>query len=178
MADPPGEDFHAHLVVDWEAAAAPARDAGVRTCHPRIGIVLGRGGGALARMLPFFRAFVGGPVGDGTQYLAWVHMADTVGAIEHAIANRALEGPYNVTAPEPVTMNQLADALGDALGRPAALRVPCFAVRLAMGQAAEAVLTGQRAIPERLVASGYAFVFPELPSAIADLVSPPAHVLV
>ena len=176
--DPPGDDFLAQLVVDWEAAAAPARAAGVRTVHPRIGIVLGNGGGVLARMVPMFRAFVGGPLGDGGQYVPWVHMVDVVGAIEHAIAQGALDGAYDVTAPDPVTMNAFAHALGDALGRPSALRVPCFALRLAMGEASEAVLTGQRAIPKRLVESGYAFVFPDLPSALADLVSPQARVMV
>jgi hypothetical protein len=175
---PPGDDFLAQLVVDWEKAASPARDAGVRTCHPRIGIVLGHGGGALEKMLPWFRAYVGGPVGDGQQWVPWIHMVDTVGALEHAIGSDALDSAYDVTAPEPVTMNTLAQTLAEELGRPCAFRVPGFAVRLAMGDAAEAVLTGQRAIPKRLVESGYAFVFPELRSALADLVHPPASVMV
>ena len=167
-ADPPGEDFLATLCRDWEAAAAPAREAGVRVCHPRIGLVLGRDGGMLAKMIPAFRAFVGGPVGTGAQYMGWVHIVDAVRALEHA-TDSDLVGPFNVTAPEPVTMAAFAKALGEALGRPALFRVPSFAVKLAFGDRAEAILTGQRAIPRRLSDAGFAFVFPELVSALADL---------
>jgi uncharacterized protein (TIGR01777 family) len=174
-SDPPGDDFLATLVRDWEDAA---KGAGVRICHPRIGIVLGHRGGALAKMLPFYRAFVGGPVGDGKQYIPWIHMADTVGALEYAIANESVVGPFDVTAPDPVTMNDFSHALAKAVGRPAPFRVPAFAVKLAMGEAAVAVLTGQRAIPKKLVETGFAFVFPELASALADLLSPtPARVV-
>jgi uncharacterized protein len=168
-SDSPGNDFLAVLCKDWEAAAQPARDAGVRTCHPRIGIVLGKNGGALAKMIPPFRAFVGGPIGEGRQYLPWIHVRDVVRAIEHAL-DRPLEGPFNVTAPEPVTMDAFAEAIGRALKRPAAMRVPAFALRIAMGEAADVVLTGQRAIPRKLVDDSFAFVFPELDSALADLV--------
>ena len=163
----PGDDFLARLVRDWEDAT---HGAGVRTVTPRIGIVLGRGGGALAQLLPMFRAFVGGPVGSGKQYMPWIHQRDTVRAIEHAIGRADIEGPINVTGPEPVTMDAFADTLAKALGRPAALRVPAMAVRIAMGEAADVVLTGQRAVPDRLVRSGFAFVFPDLASALADLV--------
>lgn len=166
-SSPPGDDFLARLVRDWEAAAA---GAGVRTVLPRLGVVLGRDGGAFARLLPMFRAFLGGPVGSGEQYMPWIHLRDVVRAIEHAIAHDRLEGPVNVTAPDPVTMNVFAATLGKVLGRPAALRVPAFAVKLAMGEAASVVLTGQRAVPTKLVESGFAFVFPELASALADLV--------
>lgn len=167
---PPGTDFLATLCKDWEAAAERAKSAGVRVCHPRIGLVLGRDGGLLERMLPPFKSFVGGPVGSGEQYMPWIHLRDVVGAIEHAIATEALSGGFNLSAPEPVTMNTFAEALGQALGRPSRMRVPAFAVKLALGEASEAVLTGQRALPTRLVGSGYAFLFPELASALADLV--------
>lgn len=168
--DPPGDDFLASVCKEWEAAAQAARDAGIRVVHPRIGIVLGRGGGVLGKMLPFFRAFVGGPVGDGEQYLPWVHMRDVVHAFEAMLDRDDLSGPYNLSAPEPVTMNDFAGTLGEVLRRPSMFRVPEFAVRLAMGDAAsEVVLTGPRAIPKRLVDAGYAFVFPELASALADL---------
>jgi uncharacterized protein (TIGR01777 family) len=170
-AEPAGDDFLATLVRDWETAAATAVAAGVRVCHPRTGIVLGRGGGMLAKMLPLFRAFMGGPIGDGTQYLPWIHAVDAVRAIEHAIERDDVAGGFNLTAPEPVTMNDFALALGRALDRPASVRVPAAAVRLALGEAAEMVLTGQRAVPKRLVDGGFAFVFPELTSALADLVS-------
>lgn len=169
---PPGTDFLAQLVVDWENAAAAAREtAGVRVCHPRIGLVLGRGGGMLEKMLPAFKAFVGGPVGTGAQYMGWIHLGDVVRALESALDRDDLSGPFNLTAPEPVTMDAFAHALGDALGRPAAVRVPSFAVKLALGARSEAVLSGQRAVPKRLVDAGFAFVFPELASALADIVS-------
>lgn len=169
---PAGDDFLASLVRDWEGAADAAREAGVRVCHPRIGLVLGRKGGMLEKMLPAFRSYVGGPVGTGAQYMGWIHLVDTVRALEHAL-DTELTGAFNVTAPDPVTMDAFAHALGAALGRPALLRVPEFAVKLAMGTRSEAVLNGQRAVPTRLVASGFAFVFPELTSALADLVTKP-----
>jgi hypothetical protein len=173
-----GDDFLATLCRDWEAAAAPAKAAGVRVVHPRIGIVLGRGGGVLQKMVPMFKAFVGGPIGGGTQWVAWIHLADTLSAIEHMIANEDLAGPINVTAPTPVTMNELSRELASALHRPAPFRVPSAAIRLALGAGpAEVVLTGQRAIPKRLSASGFPFLFADLPSALADIVSQPARVV-
>ncbi len=168
---PPGTDFLSVLCRDWEAAADRARTAGVRVCHPRTGLVLGRGGGLLDRMVPAFKGFVGGPIGSGKQYMPWVHVRDVVRAIEHAIATEAMTGGFNLTAPEPVTMNDFARALGVALGRPAKLRVPAFAVKLAFGPAAEALLTGQRAIPTRLMDTGYAFLYPDLVSALADILT-------
>ncbi|MBX3219237.1 MAG: TIGR01777 family oxidoreductase [Labilithrix sp.] len=169
---PVGDDFLARLTEDWEDAAKPAADAGVRVVHPRLGLVLGRGGGVYGKLAPLFRSFVGGPVGSGTQYVPWVHVRDVVRALQAMIERSDLSGAYNVTAPEPVTMNAFALALGASLGRPAAMRVPAFAVKLAMGaEAAEAVLTGQRAAPKRLVDAGFAFVFPDLRSALADLAS-------
>jgi uncharacterized protein len=167
---PPGNDFLAEVCKEWEAAAESVRKAGVRVVHPRLGIVLGRGGGVLQRMLPFFRAFLGGPVGDGEQYVSWVHMRDVVHAFEAMIERDDLAGPFNVTAPEPVTMNAFAETLAEVMHRPAIFRVPEFAVKLAMGQMSEVLLTGPRAVPRRLVDAGYAFVFPELASALADLV--------
>lgn len=167
---PPGDDFLATLVVDWEAAAAPAKAAGVRVAYPRIGLVLGRNGGVFGSLAPIFRAFVGGPLGSGEQYMPWVHLRDTVRALEAMVDREDLVGAYNVTAPEPVTMNEFAAALGASLRRPAVLRVPAFVVKARLGsEAAEVLLTGQRAEPKRLVEAGFAFVFPELRSALADL---------
>jgi uncharacterized protein (TIGR01777 family) len=175
---PAGDDFLAKLVVDWARAAGPAREVGVRVVHPRIGIALGHGGGVLDKLLPIFKAYVGGPVGDGKQWVSWVHRADVVSAIEHAIVRDDVSGPFNVTAPSPVTMNDFARALGDALHRPAALRVPAAAVRVALGDgAAEVILTGPRAVPSRLAASDFAFLFPDLRSALADLVAKPERVV-
>src|SRR5690606_16500666 len=116
-----------------------------------------------------FRAFAGGPVGSGKQYFPWVHLRDAVRALEAMIDRDDLSGPYNTTAPEPVTMDTFARTLGAALGRPAVLRVPALAVKALLGEGAEAVLTGQRALPKRLVEAEFAFVFPELSSALADL---------
>ncbi|MBX3190797.1 MAG: TIGR01777 family oxidoreductase [Labilithrix sp.] len=168
--EPAGKDFLATLTRDWEAAASAAREAGVRVAHPRIGLVLGRGGGMLAKLVPVFRAYVGGPVGSGAQYMPWIHLADTVRAIEHAV-DGTLEGAFNVTAPDPVTNEAFSRALGRALGRPAIMRVPEAAVKLAFGAGAEVVLTGQRAVPQKLSRAGFDFVFPELASALADLVA-------
>lgn len=168
----PGDDFLARLVVDWEASAAAAREAGVRVCHPRIGLVLGPHGGMLEKMLPAFKAYVGGPVGTGAQYMGWIHIDDTVRSLEHAL-DTDLSGAFNVTAPEPVTMDAFAHALGHAMNRPALVRVPCFAVELALGARSEAVLNGQRAIPELLSKRGFAFVFPEVSSALADILTNP-----
>lgn len=168
---PPGDDFLADVTRRWEEAADVARASGVRVCHPRTGLVLGRRGGLLAKLLPVFSSYLGGPVGDGTQYVPWIHMADVVRGIQHAMDDASFDGAFNLTAPEPVTMNDFARALGQALDRPASVRVPALAVRLALGEAAEAILTGQRALPRRLVDSGFAFLFPELASALADLVA-------
>jgi uncharacterized protein (TIGR01777 family) len=169
-ATPPGEDAVARLCVGWEAAADPARGAGIRVVHPRFGIALGAGGGALAPMVKAFRWFVGGPVGGGTQWLSWVHAHDVVRALLLLLDREELAGPYNIVAPEPVTMNDLARAIGHALGRPSAMRVPGFAVRALFGEGlADALLTGQRVAPRRLVDAGFAFEFPRLDQALADL---------
>lgn len=171
-ADPTGGDFLAHLTDAWEAAAEPARARGVRTCHPRFGLVLGTGGGVYRRLAPIFKAFAGGPVGDGKQYVPWVHLRDVIRALLAMIERPDFAGVYNVVAPEPVTMNTFATALGESLHRPSIVRVPAFALKLSMGsEAAEILLTGQRAIPKRLVDAGFAFVFPDVRSALADLAS-------
>jgi NAD dependent epimerase/dehydratase family enzyme len=113
---------------------------------------------------------MGGPVGNGVQYLAWIHAADVIRVLEHAIDHESMAGPFNAVAPEPATMNDFAHELGKVLGRPSLVRVPALAVKLALGEGSSAVLTGQRAVPRRLVAEGFAFLFPDLSSALADLV--------
>jgi len=167
----PGCDFLAKLAVEWEAAA---KGAGVRTCHARLGLVLGRGGGLFARLSPFFKAYMGGPLGDPAQFVSWVHLRDVVRAIEAMIDRPDLSGAFNVVSPEPVSMNELAAAFGEAFQRPAFFRVPAFAMKLAMGtEAAEAAFGGQRALPKRLTDAGFAFVFPDVRSALVDLVTSP-----
>lgn len=166
---PPG-DFLADLCREWEAAAEPARAAGLRVTHPRIGLVLGRGGGALEKMLPAFRAFVGGPIGDGKQWFSFVHIDDAVRALIRLAQDDALSGPFNVTAPEPVTMNDFASALARAIHRPALFRVPSFAIKAAMGEGrADALLTGQRVVPKRLLSAGFTFTYPTVEAALSQI---------
>ncbi len=166
----PGEDVLARVCVAWEAAAQPARAAAVRVVHPRIGVVLGTGGGALPKMAKAFRWFVGGPVGDGTQWTSWIHVDDAVRALLFLVDTASLAGPVNLVAPTPVTMNELARAVGRSLGRPSAMRVPAFALRLAFGEGlAELLLTGQRVAPRRLEEAGFTFGFSRLDEALATL---------
>lgn len=165
---PPGSDFLADLTVRWEAAAREAEGPRTRVALARVGIVLGRGGGALAKMVPAFRAFVGGPLGSGRQYVSWIHLRDAARALVFALDRPALSGPFNVTAPAPVTMNELSAELARALHRPSLFRVPGAALRLALGDSADALLTGQRVVPSVLAEHGFSFVFPDLASALAD----------
>jgi len=169
-ASPPGHDVLAEIAVAWEAAADAARGVGVRVVHPRTGIVLGKEGGALAKMALPFRLFAGGPLGSGSQWVSWVHLRDEVRALLFAIDRADLSGPMNVVAPEPVSMESLARAIGRTLRRPSWLRVPAFALRASLGDGlARAVLTGQRALPGKLSAAGFVFDYPRIDEALADL---------
>lgn len=168
----PGEDVLARLAVAWEAAAAPARDSSVRVVHPRIGVVLGNGG-ALARMLPLFSRFLGGPLGAGHQSMSWVHIDDVVRALLFLVDQPSLSGPFNVAAPNAVSMNDFAATLARVLRRPALFRVPAFALRLALGrELAEMLLTGQRAVPRALERAGFSFEWPWLEAALRNLLCP------
>ena len=160
---PPGDDVLARICVDWENEA---RKSTARVAMARIGIVLGRGGGALARLVPMFRRFVGGPLGSGKQWWPWIHVDDVVGSILFAIDHDDFSGPFNATAPNPVTMNALAKTLGEVLHRPSFMRAPAPALRLALGDSAEVLLTGQRALPKKLLAAGYEFKHADLREAI------------
>jgi len=164
---PPGTDFLAGVVQDWEAAARPAVDAGIRVVHTRFGVVLSTRGGALAKMLPLFRAGVGGRLGSGQQYMSWVALEDAAGAVAHALQTDALRGPVNVVAPNPVTNHEFTKALGAALGRPTFVVVPPFALRLVYGEMADAtLLASTRASAEKLVASGFSFRHPTLETVL------------
>jgi uncharacterized protein len=165
---PAGDDFLARLSADWEAEARRAEELGVRVVVNRTGMVLSPSGGALEKMLPFFRAGVGGPVAGGRQYVPWVHLDDVVGAILFELDSEAAAGPVNVTAPEPATNRELSKALGRVLRRPAFAPVPALAVRLLYGEMADIVTTGQGAIPARLTELGYSFRRPELEDALRD----------
>ncbi len=165
---PPGDDFLAEVCVVWEREAAAARDLGLRVAHIRTGVVLDAGGGALAKMLPFFKLGVGGPVAGGRQYLPWIHADDVVGLYLAAVDGHDWDGPVNGTAPEPVTNAEFSKALGKALHRPAFAPVPGFAVALLYGDMAEIVTEGQRAVPNRAEALGYGFAHPDLDEALRD----------
>lgn len=162
----PGSGFLAEVCRTWEAEAQPARDAGIRVVHPRIGVVLSSRGGALERMLLPFRMGVGGRIGSGKQWMSWVELDDVVEAVRFAMRHEELEGAVNLVA-EPVTNEEFTKALGRVLGRPTVLHVPEFALRLAMGEMAEeTVLSSQRAVPERLKRAGFRFRYPEIEGAL------------
>lgn len=164
----PGADWLAELTADWEGEAAQASDI-MRVVRTRTGIVLSPGGGALAKMLTFFRLGIGGPVAGGHQYVPWVHLDDVVGALITCLEHGDAAGPINVTAPTPVTNAELSKALGRALHRPAVLPVPGFALHLLYGEMAEVVTTGQRVRPSGLIGLGYRFRHAELNEALEEV---------
>jgi hypothetical protein len=163
----PGQDFLAELARAWEA---PAADAGIPAAVLRFGVVLGARGGALPRMLLPFRAFTGGPIGNGAQWLSWIHLADAVSAVRHLLSLQDLGSVYNVTAPEPVRNAGFAEAAARVLHRPDWLPVPKSVLRLMLGEQAMLVCEGQRAVPEALLREGFEFRYPDIESALADLV--------
>lgn len=165
---PAGHDFLAEVCTAWEAEAAKL-PAPHRVSVVRVGVVLARGGGALAAMLPAFKAFVGGPVGSGKQWVSWVHIDDVVGIFLKALDEPRAVGPINAVSPGPCTMKTLATEIGRALGRPSWLPAPSFALRALFGEGAEPVLTGQRVLPKRAEALGYAFRFPFLAAALKQI---------
>jgi uncharacterized protein (TIGR01777 family) len=165
-ATPPGDDFLAGICVAWEREAAAAEELGVRVVRLRTGVVLDRGSGALAKMLPFFRLGVGGPVAGGRQRLPWIHVDDLVAMYVAALDDAAWGGAVNATAPDPPTNREFSRALGRALHRPALAPVPGFAVRVLYGEMADIVVTGQRAVPERALALGFRHAHPDLDEAL------------
>jgi uncharacterized protein len=165
---PPGDDFLAGVCVAWEREADAAAELGLRIVKVRTGVVLDKTGGALKTMLPPFRLGVGGPVAGGRQYLPWIHVDDLVGLYLRALDDASWSGPYNGSAPEPVTNKDFSKALGRALHRPAIAPVPALAIKLLYGDMAEIVTEGQRAVPERALAGGYAFRHADLDEALAD----------
>lgn len=165
----PGSDFLATTCVAWEEAAKKAEALGARVVMIRTGVVLGRGGGALAKMLPPFKAFLGGPIGGGGQFLSWIHRDDLAALYVLALEDSRVLGPVNGTAPNPVTMKDFATALGHALHRPSLLPVPAPAVRLLLGEMATVLLDGQRALPKKAEALGFPFRFPEIDAALRDI---------
>jgi hypothetical protein len=165
-----GRGFFPEVCAQWEDAAKPAAEAGIRVAHLRIGVVLSETGGALGKMLIPFKFGLGGRLGDGRQFISWIALDDLLDAIEYAIARESLAGPVNATAPNPVTNQEFTRALAAAVNRPALFPVPSFALRLAVGEMAdEALLASARVMPTRLLAAGFKFQFPELEPALRRL---------
>lgn len=164
-----GNDFLASVCKAWESEALKANEEGVRTVITRFGVVLGPDGGALQKMITPFKAFVGGYLGSGKQWMSWVHIDDITGFIKYAIEHDKISGAFNVTAPNPLTNKDFSSTLGKALGRPSIFPVPGFALRAALGEFSEILLTGQRVIPERAVTSGYKFKYPLLDEALKSI---------
>jgi uncharacterized protein (TIGR01777 family) len=160
----------AQVCVAWEAAARAAEPAGVRVAVVRTGVVLDRAGGALKQLWTPFKLGAGGPVGSGKQFMSWVHHADEVGVVLLALDHPDAGGPLNATAPGPVTNKAFGQALGRALGRPAVLPTPAVALRLLLGEVAAVVTTGQRGLPRRAEALGYRFQYPDIDSALRQIV--------
>ncbi|MGW0827618.1 TIGR01777 family oxidoreductase [Streptomyces sp. NPDC002845] len=163
---PPGEGFLPSLCVEWEGAAAPAQEAGVRTVFARTGLVVARGGGAWGRLFPLFRAGLGGRMGNGRQYWSYISLHDEVAALRHLIDTPALSGPVNLTAPVPLTNRDITAAMGKVLHRPTLFTVPSPALRLALGEVSGDVLGSTRALPTRLLHSGFRFAFPDIEEAL------------
>lgn len=172
---PPGDDFLGRLCLEWEESTAEAESLGVRRVLLRTGIVLSPEGGALPRLLLPFRLMAGAPLGDGRQWFPWIHLADETAALRFLLEREDARGPFNLTAPNPVTNRDLGDLLAHALHRPNPLQalglgVPGVLFRAALGEMADSILQGQRAVPRRLQELGFRFRFPELAPALADLV--------
>lgn len=168
---PPGTGFLADTCLEWEAAAKPAVERGIRVVHLRTGLVLASQGGALAKMLTPFRLGIAGIIGSGQQYMSWISLDDLVAIIAYALSNETLRGPVNAVAPKPVTNYEFTKTLGRVLGRPTLFPMPAFAARLAFGEMAEGLLLASaRVEPKRLLESGFGFRFPELEAAIRHAV--------
>ncbi len=165
----PGTGYLPDVCQAWEQAAQPAIDAGIRTVLLRVGIVLGRGGGALAAMLPPFKFFVGGKLGHGRQQMSWIHRRDLVALILHCIDNPNLSGPVNATAPEPVSNAEFSKQLARTISRPSLFAVPGFALKLVVGEFANSLLTGQRVVSKVAQESGFKFKYPKIDGALEDI---------
>ena len=164
----PGEGFFPELCEEWEAASKAAEDAGIRVVHLRFGIVIGRDGGALGKMVPMFRLGLGGPLGNGRQWMSWISETDVVGAVLFALENRGLRGIVNAVAPKSITNAEFTRELGLAVHRPAVLPAPAFALRLVLGEMAdEALLASTRVVPKRLLTAGFEFAYPSIAGALA-----------
>jgi uncharacterized protein (TIGR01777 family) len=166
---PRGQGFLADLCLAWEQEALQAQVLNVRVVLLRIGMVLDHDGGALAKMLPPFQFFLGGPILPGTQWVSWIHRRDLIGLIQWALATPGISGPVNATAPKAVTMTEFCHILGHALHRPSWLPVPRFALKAILGELATLMTTGQRVVPEKALSQGFTFHYPNLESALQNI---------
>jgi hypothetical protein len=164
-----GTDYLARVCVEWEAEAKKAESEGVRVVLLRTGIVLDRGRGALAKMVPPFKFFAGGPLGSGNQWMPWIHIEDQVGLLLFLMNNENAHGPFNCTAPNPVTMAEFSKTLGETLNRPSWATVPGGVLALVLGEMSEILLNGQRALPQAALKLGYQFRYPHLLPALQSL---------
>ena len=165
-----GKEFQSLLCKSWEDAGAKAERFGSRVCLLRMGVVLGPGGGALQGLLPPFKLGLGAYLGEGKQWISWIHIQDLIEIILHLATHETLVGAFNATAPNPETNRNFAKKLGFVLGRPVILRIPGWVVSLKMGEVAHLFLTGQRVLPTRLVESGYTFRYPDLTKALSQII--------
>jgi uncharacterized protein (TIGR01777 family) len=163
---PAGNDFLSQVSLQWEAEALKAADLGVRVVILRTGIVLGKGGGALAKMILPFKLFIGGPIGSGNQYFSWMHMDDMVKLYKTSIDDKRLSGPINATAPNPVAMKELSRTIGKVLKRPSWFPVPVFLAKIVIGGSAQVVATGQRVIPKKLLSLDFPFNYRDVEEAL------------
>lgn len=165
----PGKGFLPEVCVEWESAANAAMALGLRVTKLRIGVVLGRDGGAMAQMLPFFRMGAGGRIGSGRQWMSWIHLDDLVGLVLLALQNGSISGPLNGTSPNPVTNADFTQILAEVIHRPAALPVPEFALKMLYGEMAQVIIEGARVIPDAALKAGYQFRYPDLRVALASI---------
>ncbi len=168
-----GVGFLADLCQMWELEALAAEQSGARVVLLRIGVVLGKGGGALKKMTPPFQMYVGGPIGSGRQWFSWIHREDLVKSVLFALKNANVKGPVNATAPKPLTQREFSSALGRALGKPSWAPVPAFILKLGLGEMSDMLVTGQKVVPDQLTRTGFAFKFPDADSALADIFRKP-----
>lgn len=166
---PAGDDFLALVAKEWEAEALKAKGKGARVVITRFGIVMGGEGGALSKLIPLFKRYLGGPIGSGRQWFSWVHIKDLVEAFAFLLRHPEISGPVNVCSPNPVRNRDLAKALGRVLHKPSFVRAPGFMVKLVLGEFGSIILQGQRVIPRRLLDSGFVFQYPDIDVALREI---------
>ncbi len=165
----PGKDFLAKVCVDWEKEAFEAQQKGARVVSMRFGVVMGKDGGALKKMIPAYKLFAGGPLGNGRQWFPWIHIQDLMAAVSFIIEKSEINGPVNFTAPGTIQNHTFSKALGRALKKPSFFKTPGFMIRLLMGELGEAFLASQRVIPRKLEKHGFSFIYPDIDAALSTL---------